>query len=193
MRSAVGPGLPRGQKTLLRRCGAAGVRPVPQRAYGRGCFESAVVDLKLPLLPALSTPVLPGSRPASAALHGSTGAGACVRVFRDTFVQRGRGPGDLLGAALKERADWRESCAKPVPQRCEYPRVFPSPCFSTCPFPGKRRSGWPLIGAEACYHGLSPRPCLLTCEGVGPTLSLQFNSLRALLSSFWGCESDKSP
>jgi len=53
---------------------------------------------------------------------------------------------------------------------------------------GQQRDGWLLLARR-----LSPRPCLLTCEGVGPTLSLRFNSPRALLSRFWGCEGGKSP
>lgn len=67
--------------------------------------------------------------------------------------------------------------------------VSPGRAQPTSPH-GEGRSRGRFIGAG--WHGLSPRQCLLTCAGIGPTLSLQFNSPRALLSSFWGCESDKS-
>lgn len=82
-------------------CGAP--RPVPQRVDVLARFESAVVDWKLLLPPALSMRVPPLSRPAGAAQRGSISAGGCRRALGGAFVQMGLGPGACSGQPSKNK------------------------------------------------------------------------------------------
>lgn len=141
---------------------SAAARPAPRRAGGAGLCSA----LGLPGLPfhggASPEQGLGAAPPAPGAAQG------CVNAA---------GPGAPSPSPVVR--------AEPLSRqgRCPPAGLGPGPS-------GEGRSRCRFMGAG--WRGLGPGRCLPTCEGVGPALSLQFNSPRALLSSFWGCESDKS-
>lgn len=152
-------------------CSAA-ARPAPRRAELWG-WSSGLGVTEAPSC----QPRPWRGRPRAGPRCGSTGTRGCGGCRAALVLLR---PG-LLGEPVS-RAVLRE-LSPSRPGRC--PRCAPAG-------PGPRPLTGRAVPLPVLRRGLGPRRCLLTCEGVGPTLSLRFNSPRALLSRFWGCESDKS-